>query len=114
MADAELHQRYAEAIQADAERPSGERVGIINAVLAARDIHIEQLTVRLGQYADRATRSQDRADTLEKLLEEVFSIFVPVASDTDESDVAGYIPLVHPRDYKRWEATFNKLKGITP
>lgn len=112
MADDELHQLYAAAIHEDAQRPSGERVGIINAVLAARDIHIEQLTNRLGQYADRAIKNGERADEMEKLLEEFFSVFVPVTSDTDDEDVAGYVPLVHPRDYKRWETAFNKLKGI--
>lgn len=64
MADAELHRRYVEAIHEDALRPSGERVGIINACLAARDVHIEQLTVRLGQYADRAIANGERADKL--------------------------------------------------
>lgn len=112
--DTELHRLYAAAISDDAQRPQGERVGIINACLAVRDVHIEQLTTRLGQYADRAIKNGERADDFEKLLREVLSVFVPVSSDTDEHDVAGYVPLVHPRDYVRWQSTLLDLtQGAT-
>jgi hypothetical protein len=38
-----LREEYAAAIEADASRPSGERIGIINAILTVRDRELEQL-----------------------------------------------------------------------
>jgi len=44
-----LREQYAAAIEADAERPRDQRVGIINAILAVRDREMEQLRAKITE-----------------------------------------------------------------
>lgn len=84
-----LREQYAAAIEADAEQPPDERVGILNAVLAVRDRRMEQLAAGRATWKAKAEEIEADRDRHAAALREVLDALVrnggvpPTEADVD-------------------------------